>query len=737
MPRSAPIRLVSILFIIATAAARPASAQAPALAGAGDQFGRPTAPRQAGDEPDLFDDSVLHTIEITFEASDWQQRLERMDPARPEDLPAALSVDGRTLDRVGVRYKGNTSRRVMSPKKPFNITVDAFVDGQDLWGFDVINLNNGAADPSMLREAVGYRLLRGYMPVPRNAFARVTVQGTYLGVYLMVEQVNREMVNAWFPSNDGIVIKADPASAARLDTSALRWLGESIDQYKRYYEVKAASAETSGYEHLRELTRALAAPVSQGGLTDDRFPAGIRERLDVESVLWYLAGSNLAQNGDSYYAGHNYYLYETAAEPRFNLITWDMNMAFGVFPLSGMGRPQPGGAADLARQSPFFGENLSNRPLIQRLFAVPAIRADFVAHLRTLRDEAFDPAHVEAIGMANQDLIRDAVRAERQPIHTYDQFERNLREDVTVVGSGGGPGRTNNVVVGLLPLATARHAFMLDHAELQSPDVVLRQQTIAPTDPTTADAVRAHAAFAGSDAIGAVELRFRVDGGAEHILPAQSDGADGWSGVIPAQRAGREVSYVFRVGLADGRAVFFPAAMLTRPFRYRVAGVQLPRAEPGDLVLNELMADNETTLADEAGEFDDWVELYNRGADAIDLAGYFLSDDAADPWAFQLPAMQLAPQAYLLVWCDNDLDQGPLHASFALARGGESAVLATADAIVEQVDFGPQDADVSYARLPDGSETWVACYTATPGGANLCGDPPPPRTSIMIPFAYK
>src|SRR3989304_9388086 len=109
MPRRVSVGFASVLCAITVATAPHASAQAPGAAGAVYHPAQSASPRDAGDEPSLFDDTVLHDIEITFEARDWQQRLDRMDPARPEDLAAALKVDGQTLDRVGARYKGNTS----------------------------------------------------------------------------------------------------------------------------------------------------------------------------------------------------------------------------------------------------------------------------------------------------------------------------------------------------------------------------------------------------------------------------------------------------------------------------------------------------------------------------------------------------------------------------------------------------------------------------------------------------
>ncbi len=92
--------------------------------------------------------------------------------------------------------------------------------------------------------------------------------------------------------------------------------------------------------------------------------------------------------------------------------------------------------------------------------------------------------------------------------------------------------------------------------------------------------------------------------------------------------------------------------------------------------INEVVSDNETTLADEAGDFDDWVELYNDENSVVDLSGWYMSDRPGEARAWQIPAGTTIPaKGYLLVWCDNEPLEGPLHASFKLSDTGESVHL--------------------------------------------------------------
>ncbi len=148
------------------------------------------------------------------------------------------------------------------------------------------------------------------------------------------------------------------------------------------------------------------------------------------------------------------------------------------------------------------------------------------------------------------------------------------------------------------------------------------------------------------------------------------------------------------------------------------------------LVINELMADNQSVASDGQGDYDDWIELYNYGDEAVDVAECCLSDDPADPtkWRFSAaePAATTIPaRGYLLVWADNEAAEGVLHASFKLSASGESLVLCDPqNAVLDAVMFGDQAPNTSYARVPNGDGLWRTSSTPTPGGSNdiVAGD---------------
>jgi hypothetical protein len=147
-------------------------------------------------------------------------------------------------------------------------------------------------------------------------------------------------------------------------------------------------------------------------------------------------------------------------------------------------------------------------------------------------------------------------------------------------------------------------------------------------------------------------------------------------------------------------------------------------ADGWTLVINELMADNQSVAPDEQGDYDDWIELYNHGAEPVDAAGCCLSDDPAEPAKWRIPASEpetttIPARGYLLLWVDDEAGEGLLHANFKLGASGESVALYDPQgALLDQVTFGSQTPDASYARLPDGSGAWQVCTAPTPGRAN-------------------
>ncbi len=151
----------------------------------------------------------------------------------------------------------------------------------------------------------------------------------------------------------------------------------------------------------------------------------------------------------------------------------------------------------------------------------------------------------------------------------------------------------------------------------------------------------------------------------------------------------------------------------------------IARAAPSTVVIAELMASNATTLLDEDGDASDWLELWNPTSAAVDVTGWHLTDNAANPTKWTMSARVLAPDERLVVFASNKNRSGTeLHTNFALSAGGEYlAVTNAAGAVVQAYapTFPAQAVDVSYGF---GSNELIGTLEApTPGAANTAAFP--------------
>jgi len=164
-----------------------------------------------GDQPSsgLYDETMLRTIELNFAQEDfWEQMTVNYDSE--ENIPADLVLDGEIYPDIGVRFKGMTSysRIGDSQKKSFNIEIDFTDDDQRLMGYKTLNLNNAASDPTFMREILYFDAVRRYTVGSKASFVKLLINGENWGLYVHVQQLNSDLLEEWFPDNDGIRWKA-------------------------------------------------------------------------------------------------------------------------------------------------------------------------------------------------------------------------------------------------------------------------------------------------------------------------------------------------------------------------------------------------------------------------------------------------------------------------------------------------------------------------------------------------
>jgi len=420
-------------------------------------------------EIDVYDPARLTQVKITFAEENWAELLAQYKEAPDEKrLTAQLEVNGIMYDSVGVRYKGNSSYNAVyrkgDQKLPFNIKIDYLVDDQALpGGYDKIKLSNGFRDPSFVREVLAYEIARTYMPASRANFAQLYINGKYFGVYTSVESVDKQFLERRFGEKNGVLVKCDPVwgyKAARGcpsgDKSNLAYLGSDSTCYYGLYEMKS----DAGWKELIELTRILANE-----------PDRLKDILDIDQTLWWLAFSNVVVNLDSYVGDfcHNYYLYQDE-EGVFHPIIWDLNLAFGGFNLTGLKDAPNYTTEDLQNMSMFihYKHGTTNRPLITALLENDLYRKIYVAHCKTILEDFFAEAQFIERAKTWQKLVQEAVFKDNQKLYSDSAFTHNL---YTTEKAGSQP------IVGIAELMSKRAEYLLNHKLIQDPAPVVQKVT--------------------------------------------------------------------------------------------------------------------------------------------------------------------------------------------------------------------------------------------------------------------
>jgi hypothetical protein len=141
-------------------------------------------------------------------------------------------------------------------------------------------------------------------------------------------------------------------------------------------------------------------------------------------------------------------------------------------------------------------------------------------------------------------------------------------------------------------------------------------------------------------------------------------------------------------------------------------------ALPADIRLNEIVAVNNGGFKDEAGDSDPWVELYNPGPGAVTLTNFSLTDDAATPSKWTIPAKTLKDGEYLILWLDNETSEGDMHANFRLNAAGGKLFLFAGGTQTDTVTYPALASGQNYIRLREYGATWASAFQLTPNLAN-------------------
>jgi hypothetical protein len=169
--------------------------------------------------------------------------------------------------------------------------------------------------------------------------------------------------------------------------------------------------------------------------------------------------------------------------------------------------------------------------------------------------------------------------------------------------------------------------------------------------------------------------------------------------------------------VAIGRALTLSAAFLLLFFS---------TPAKAQLYINEFLASNNTCFAGPEGDYPDWIEIYNAGSVAVDLGGYWMSDDLNEPdKREQIPTTSpllttVQPGQFILFYANGNAAGSVLNFNFKLSGNGEHIGLWMPDktTVVDTLTYSAQTTDISMGRSPNGGSVWYLFNTPTPGASN-------------------
>lgn len=415
----------------------------------------------------VFNDTILHEIRIQFPYSTWFDSLQldfnlnltdTFEVIPERNFACSMYFDNIFLDSVGMRQRGNFSN--LNPtftssnglKRPFKFNFDAFRN-QVFDGLKSLNLNNGTDDPSFVREALVYKLMRAQgIPASRTSYAKLYVNNAYWGLYELVENVDKTFLRGHYGSanNDGNLYKTDRGAAVDLT-----WKGTDYHEYQNQGLLLKTNETENDWSRMIHFIDVL----------NNRTPAQIETELptifDVSQYLKVLAIEVLCYSWDSYWGGgNNFYMYEHP-DGKIRWIPWDFNETFSTHSgITGLLLPDAG---DI-----FLSKHIDDRPLLKAIFSVRKWQDEYLDYICTICTNDYWTPMISPQVTKWHELIRPALQVDTNALASFQAFEYSLTTDMDNLYQFPVSGVSFNIKVpGLLPYIAKQRQWAIHQIKFQ------------------------------------------------------------------------------------------------------------------------------------------------------------------------------------------------------------------------------------------------------------------------------
>ena len=266
---------------------------------------------------DIFDSRRLVEVDIQLPPKDWQQlrRQSRSIASAFADSSAKpfsyfqgdVTINGLAISSVGIRKKGFIGS--LDEQRPsLKINFDEFVDQDPARGFGQLTLNNNKQDTSLVSQFLAYRLFDAAgVAAPRCSYARVTVNGEYLGIYTNVESIKKPFLKRQFGDSSGNLYEGTLAD----------FYPQGIDRLEA--KTNAKNNDRTQAMKLAEMLR------EEGDLPLDE----LNQLVEVDNFLKFWVMECLIGFWDGYAANqNNFFAYIKPSDGKFYFIPWGADAAF-------------------------------------------------------------------------------------------------------------------------------------------------------------------------------------------------------------------------------------------------------------------------------------------------------------------------------------------------------------------------------------------------------------------------
>ena len=370
--------------------------------------------RDPGYKKVLFDDSKVHTIDLVV--NDKEAFFANAE--KHEYVSCSAVIDGDAANNVGLRVKGKTdlgnvgeeSRERLNLRLEF----DHYQLGETWHGLDKLDLNNLIQDATCMKEYLTYSLMGDFgVPSPLASYAKVTMNGEELGLYLAVEGVEDSFISRNYGGGRTLLYKPESTEGSEdarvIEAVKLKYTDDDPESYAALLENAGTELEPGDKDRFIALLKKL------NGYED------LDWILDTEEIIRYFVVHNFTVNDDSYTGSTvgNYVL--AVRDGTLSMIPWDYNTAYGS--ASGM---EERAAVNAPIDAPAPEGRVDDRPMVGWIFSDEEYTEQYHELFLEFIQKYAESGRIREMISGTKELIAPYVREDPTKFMTEEAFETGV-----------------------------------------------------------------------------------------------------------------------------------------------------------------------------------------------------------------------------------------------------------------------------------------------------------------------